>query len=262
MNSLSKILKYTFYDLLRSWWAVLYFLFFLLSATTILYFSGDFTKAISSLLNIILLIVPLVSIIFGTMFYYNSREFVELLLAQPLKRTSIFMGQYLGLSISLVLSYCAAMVLAFIIYQGSGEEFSFLLLLIVCGSLLTFIFIGLSFLISVSYEDKIKGFGVAILLWLLAAIVYDGIFLAFLAVFQDYPLETPAIIISFLNPIDLMRIMVLLKLESAALMGYTGAVFNKFFGSSYGSFIAFDILVFWVCLPISGFVLKVNKKDF
>src|SRR5690606_2918756 len=107
-----------------------------------------------------------------------------------------------------------------------------------------------------------KGFGVAILLWLLAAIVYDGIFLAFLAVFQDYPLETPAIIISFLNPIDLMRIMVLLKLESAALMGYTGAVFNKFFGSSYGSFIAFGILVFWVCLPISGFVLKVNKKDF
>ena len=262
MNSLFKILKYTFYDLLRSWWAVLYFLFFLLSATSILYFSGDFTKAVSSLLNIILLIIPLVSIIFGTMFYYNSREFVELLLAQPLKRTSIFMGQYLGLSISLVLSYCAAMILAFLIYQGNAEELSFLLLLILCGSLLTFIFIGLAFLISVSYEDKIKGFGFAILLWLVAAIIYDGLFLALLAIFQDYPLETPSIVISFLNPIDLMRIMVLLQLESASLMGYTGAVFNKFFGSFYGSFIAVAILVIWVLLPMLGFTLKVNRKDF
>src|SRR5688572_4947242 len=119
MNSLAKILKFTFYDMLRSWWAVLYFLFFLVSATSLLYFSGDFTKAVSSLLNIILLIVPLVSIIFGTMFYYNSREFVELLLAQPLKRSSIFLGQYLGLSISLVLSYCLGISIAFLIYQGS-----------------------------------------------------------------------------------------------------------------------------------------------
>lgn len=241
---------------------MLYFLFFLLSATSILYFSGDFTKAVSSLLNIILLIIPLVSIIFGTMFYYNSREFVELLLAQPLKRTSIFLGQFLGLSISLVLSYCAAMVLAFLIYQGNTEEFSFLVLLIACGSLLTFIFLGLSFVISVSYEDKIKGFGIAILIWLVAAIVYDGIFLALLALFQDYPLETPSIIISFLNPIDLMRIMVLLQLESATLLGYTGAVFNKFFGSFYGSFIAIAILSIWVVLPMAGFLVKVHRKDF
>ena len=262
MNNLLKILKYTLYDTFRSWWAVLYFLFFLVSATSLLYFSGDFTKAVSSLLNIILLIVPLVSIIFGTMFYYNSREFVELLLAQPLKRTTIFIGQYLGLSISLVLSYCLGISTAFLIYQGSTEEFSLLILLLVCGSLLTCIFIALSFLISVFQEDKIKGFGLAILLWLIAAIVYDGFFLAFLTVFQDYPLETSSIFISLFNPIDLTRILVLLQLESATLMGYTGAVFNKFFGTFYGVAISFFMLVIWVLLPLLGFVYKVNRKDF
>lgn len=262
MNSLLKILKFTFYDMLRSWWAGFYFLFFLVSATSLLYFSGDFTKAVSSLLNIILLIVPLVSIIFGTMFYYNSREFVELLLAQPLKRTTIFMGQYLGLSISLVLSYCLGISLSFLIYQGSTEEFFLLVLLLVCGSLLTFIFIALSFFISISWEDKIKGFGLAILLWLMAAIIYDGLFLAFLTVFQDYPLETPSIFISLFNPIDLTRILVLLQLESATLMGYTGAVFNKFYGAFYGAAISFCMLVIWILLPLLGFVYKVNRKDF
>lgn len=262
MKNLLKILKYTFYDTLRSWWAVLYFLFFLVSATSLLYFSGDFTKAVSSLLNIILLIVPLVSIIFGTMFYYNSREFVELLLAQPLKRAVIFMGQYLGLCVSLVLSYSLGMGIAFLIYQGSGEEFYLLMLLLVCGSLLTFIFIALSFLISASQEDKIKGFGLSILLWLGAAIIYDGLFLALLTMLQEYPLETPSIFISLFNPIDLTRILVLLQLDSVTLMGYTGAVFNKFFGTFYGVTISFFMLLVWVLLPLSGFVYKVNRKDF
>ena len=250
------------YDTLRSWWAVLYFLFFLVSATSLLYFSGDFTRAVSSLLNIILLIVPLVSIIFGTMFYYNSREFVELLLAQPLRRTTIFLGQYLGLTFSLVLSYCFGIGLSFLIYQGSMEELSLLILLLVSGSILTMIFIAVAFFISATKEDRIKGFGLSILLWLAAAIIYDGLFLAFLAVFQDYPLETPSIIISLFNPIDLSRILILLQLESATLMGYTGAVFNKFFGTFFGAVISFAVLTFWIALPLRGFVFKVNRKDF
>lgn len=262
MKNLLKIFKYTFYDTLRSGWAVLYFLFFLISATSLLYFSGDFTKAVSSLLNIILLIVPLVSIIFGAMFYYNSREFVELLLAQPLKRSTIFLGQYLGLTLSLVLSYALGLTISFLIYQGNAEEFSMLILLLACGSLLTSIFIALAFFISVSQEDKIKGFGLAILLWLGAAIVYDGLFLALLTIFQDYPLETPSIFISLLNPIDLTRIMVLLQLENATLMGYTGAVFNKFFGTFYGAAISFAILLVWILLPLTGFVYKVQRRDF
>lgn len=262
MKHLLKIFKYTFYDTLRSWWAVLYFLFFLASASSLLYFSGDFTRAVSSLLNIIILIVPLVSIVFATMFYYSSREFVVLLMAQPLKRSVIFIGQYLGLSISLVLSYCLGIGLSFLIYQGNLAELSLLITLLVCGSLLTFIFVALSFFIAASQEDRIKGFGLAILLWLMAAIIYDGLFLAFLAFFQDYPLEKAAIFFSVFNPIDLTRIMVLLQLESATLMGYTGAVFNKFFGTYWGVFISFFTLLLWTLLPLWGFMVKINKKDF
>lgn len=262
MNSLFKILKYTFYDTLRSWWMVLYFLFFFITATSLLYFSGDFTRAVSSLLNIVLLIVPLVSIIFGTMFYYSSREFVELLLAQPLKRTVIFTGQFLGLASSLVLSYSLGLTLAFILYEGSMEEAGLLLLLLVCGSLLTFIFIALSFLVGASQEERIKGFGLAILLWLTAAIIYDGLFLAVLAIFHDYPLEKASIVLSMLNPIDLSRIMIMLRLETATLMGYTGAVFNKFFGTFYGAAISFFVLLCWTLIPLRGFIYKVNRKDF
>ncbi len=262
MNSLVKIIKYSFYDILRSWWVLLYGMFFLAITSTLLYFSGDFTKALVSLLNVVLLLVPLISTVFGTMYFYNSREFTELLLAQPIKRSHIFLGQYLGLAISLMLSFCIGIGLAFLLFAGSLQESSHLLMLMLCGSLLTAIFTVLAFLVSVSFEDKIKGFGIAILLWLCAAVIYDGLFLAFLVIFDDYPLEKASVGITLFNPIDLSRILILLRLETAALLGYTGAVFEKFFGTLQGTLISFFALVLWVILPLLLFIRKVSHKDF
>ncbi len=114
MKSSLKIIKYTFYDTLRSWWAILYFLFFALVTGGLMYFSADFARSAASILNVILFIVPLVSIVFGIMYYYNSREFALLLMAQPLKRSQLFLGQYLGLAGSLSLSFLLGMGLVFL----------------------------------------------------------------------------------------------------------------------------------------------------
>lgn len=262
MNTLAKIIKYSFYDTLRSWWALLYGLFFLVLASTLLYFSGDFTKALVSLLNVVLLLVPLISTVFGTMYFYNAREFSELLLAQPIKRGHLFLGQYMGLTISLILSFCLSLGIAFLLYAGNVEESKHLFVLMLCGSLLTAIFTALSFLVSVSFEDRIKGFGIAILLWLFTAVIYDGLLLAFLVIFDEYPLEKISIGITLFNPIDLSRILILLRLETAALLGYTGAVFEKFFGTLQGTFISFFTLVLWIVLPLLLFIRKVSRKDF
>jgi Cu-processing system permease protein len=80
--------------------------------------------------------------------------------------------------------------------------------------------------------------------------------------FNEYPLEKFALFSMALNPIDLSRILILLKLDISALMGYTGAVFNQFFGNSIGIFISFLILLFWMILPILLFLRKLKKKDF
>jgi Cu-processing system permease protein len=262
MNSLAKIIRYSFYDILRSWWVGLYGLFFLAVTSTLLYFSGDFTRALVSLLNVVLLLVPLISTVFGTMYFYNSREFTELLLAQPIKRTHIFLGQYLGLAISLIVSFCLGTGLAFVLYAGTLQESRHLFMLMLCGSLLTAIFTGISFLVSVSFDDKIKGFGIAMVIWLCAAVIYDGLFLTFLVVFDDYPLEKASVGITLFNPIDLSRILILLRLETAALLGYTGAVFEKFFGTLQGTLVSFAALVLWIVLPLLWFIRKVSHKDF
>ena len=260
---MEKILKYSFYDLMRSRWSYVYFVFYLLLGFTLLFLNNDLSKAVITLMNVIIILVPLIGTIFGVMYYYNSKEFTELLLAQPLNRSSIFLGQYLGVALSLSLSLVLGIVTPFVFYGlfKSTIIWDFSLLLI-SGTFLTFIFTSLAFNIALSNENKIKGFGYAILLWMLLAIVYDGVFLMSLIIFEDYPLDKLSLVGTILNPIDLSRTLILLKLDISALLGYTGAVFKKFFGTNYGLFISFLSLGLWVIVPTIKIVLKSSKKDF
>ena len=258
-----KILKYSFYDLMRSRWSYVYFLFYLLLGFVLLFLNNDLSKAVITLMNVIIVLVPLIGTIFGVMYFYNSREFTELLLAQPLKRSSIFLGQFFGVATSLTLSLILGLGLPFVLYGlfKSDAIWNFSLLLIT-GSFLTFIFTGLAFNIALSNENKIKGFGYAVLLWLFLAVIYDGLFLLSLIVFEEYPLDTFSLIAAMANPIDLSRTLILLKLDISALLGYTGAVFKQFFGTSTGLFISFGLLLLWCILPIWRLSYTSKRKDF
>jgi Cu-processing system permease protein len=258
-----KILKYSFFDLMRSRWSYVYFLFYLLLGVVLLFLNNDLSKAVITLMNVIIILVPLIGTIFGVMYYYNSREFTELLLAQPVKRSSIFLGQYFGVAFSLAMSLVIGLGIPFIFYGifNSSAIWDFSLLLIT-GAFLTFIFTALAFVIALANENKIKGFGYAILLWLFMAVIYDGLFLMSLMYFENYPLDKFSLIATMLNPVDLSRVLILLKLDISALLGYTGAVFQKFFGTNFGLIISLAMLILWVLIP-TGIIYRMAKtKDF
>ena len=258
-----KILKYSFYDLMRSRWSYVYFLFYLALGFVLLFLNNDLSKAVITLMNVIIVLVPLISTIFGVMYFYNSKEFTELLLAQPLKRSSIFLGQYLGVASSLTMSLVLGLGIPFILYGlfRSDAIWDFSLLLIT-GAFLTLIFTALAFNIALSNENKIKGFGYAVLLWLFLAVIYDGLFLLSLILFEDYPLDSFSLVATMLNPIDLSRTLILLKLDISALLGYTGAVFKSFFGTNLGFMISIGMLLIWTILPIWRLAYKSKRKDF
>jgi Cu-processing system permease protein len=229
----------------------------------LLLLSQDLSKVVISLMNVIILLCPLIATMFGVMYYYNSREFTELLLALPVKRRDIFLGLYLGVAMSLSASVLIGVGVPFLIYgiMASMEIWNFAMLLVV-GVLLSFIFSAIAILIALRNENRIRGFGLAVVAWLFFAVIYDGIFLLTLSIFNDYPLEKLAIGASLFNPIDLSRILILLKLDISALMGYTGAVFNKFLGTSTGMIVSIGVLLLWISLPLIGIERTSTKKDF
>ena len=263
MNTTTKIVRYELRDVLRSRALIVYALFFFGLTDVLLRFGGGGARAALSLMNVVLLLIPLVAIVFGTIYLYNAREFTELLLAQPVHRRQLFAGQYLGLALPLSAAFVAGLGSALALHASEGvDHLATLVVVAASGILLTLIFTAFATLIVARVDDKVKGIGIAIGLWLAGTVLYDGLVMLGLMVFADYPLERPALAAMIANPIDLARVLILMRLDVSALMGYTGAVFEKFFGSAGGTALASLALVLWTGVPLLLGARRFQRKDF
>jgi Cu-processing system permease protein len=218
---------------------------------------GNNSKAILSLMNIVLIVLPLISLVFTTIHYYNSYEFIELMLSQPMSRTRILLSEYSGVCISLLTSFFIGVGIPVLIYSPDTIGIS----LLFTGSVLTLVFTSLAFFASVISRDKAKGIGIALLLWFYFTLIYDGLVLLILFNFSDYPLEKFTLVLSALNPVDLGRIFIMLKMDVSALMGYTGALYKDFFGGLWGMLFTTGVMFLWVVLPLLLSVKYFRKKD-
>ena len=254
---MKKIIKYVMTDILRNRIVLVYTFFLLVTSFSVFSLEDNNSKGLLSLLNIILLIVPLVSIIFSTIYVYNSAEFIELLVSQPLKRRTIWLSLFMGLGGSLSIAFFIGAGIPVLLYQPNEIGF----MMIGVGILLSVVFVAVAMLAAVQTRDKAKGIGVAILLWLYFSILFDGLVLFLLFQFADYPLEKAMIGVSALNPIDLSRILILLHMDVSAMMGYTGAIFKDFFGTTLGVMVSFTVLLLWGIVPIWLATRKFNRKD-
>jgi Cu-processing system permease protein len=263
MNAILKIFKYEAHDMIRTKWMIIYASFFLIITYVLFRFGGDTSRVIVSMMNIVLIVIPLVNIIFGSLYLYHSREFIELLLSQPVNRRHLYFGIYSGISLPLAAAFLTGAGIPFLFYGfKSPGEINSLVIMLLSGVLLTLIFSAIAFLIAIYNDDKVKGFGKAILIWFLFAVLYDGFMLFVVYSLGDYPIEKALIFLSFLNPIDLARITLLLDFDLAVMMGYTGAVFQKFFGSSTGTIISIFVMFMWILIPFAMGIRKFVKKDF
>ncbi len=254
---MNRIIKIVLLDILKNKIVVSYALILALLSWGSFILEDNTAKGLLTILNVILFTVPLVSILFSTIYIYNSSEFIELLLSQPIKRKKIWISLFAGLSI--------AMFLAF--FLGAGIPLLFNapgmagLMMLLAGSLISIVFVSLAFLSCILTRDKAKGIGLAILFWMYFAILFDALVLFLLFQFAEYPIEEAMVAITASNPIDLARIQILLHLDQSAMMGYTGAIFKDFFGTAIGLLVSFLFLVLWIAVPFVISIRKFDRKD-
>lgn len=254
---MTSVIKYAFYDLLRTRFILVYAALLFACSVALFQLDSDPTKVVLSLLNIVLMVVPLVSVVFTTIHFFNSYEFMELMLSQPVNRKVVFLSEYLAVASSLCLAFLIGVGLPLVIY-GSGTAS---MVLLFTGTMLTLAFTSLAFLSSVLTRDKAKAIGIALFLWLYFSLIYDGFVLWMVYSLSDYPMEKITLAMIALNPVDLARILMLLQLDISALMGYTGAFYRDFFGSNVGIAFSSGTLLIWIVLPMMAALRVFNKKD-
>ncbi|MBS7786604.1 ABC transporter permease subunit [Flavobacterium sp. CYK-55] len=254
---MNQIIKIILLDILKNKIVLVYTLILSALCWSSFALEDNSAKGLLTVLNIILFTVPLVSVLFATIYLYNSAEFIELLVSQPVKRQKIWLSLFLGLTLSMILAFAVGAGIPLLVFAPDATG----LMMLLVGALITMIFISLAFLSSILTRDKAKGIGIAIMLWLFFALLFDGIVLFLLFQLADYPIEQFMVVISALSPIDLARIQILMQLDVSAMMGYTGAIFKDFFGTSTGLVVSFLLLCLWSFVPFFISLRKFKQKD-
>lgn len=254
---MNKIARFILFDILKNKIVIFYTVLLFIISWSVLGLENNYTKATLSLLNVVLLVVPLVSIIFSTIYVYNSSQFIELLLSQPVSRVKVWSNIFLGLSTALVLAFLLGCGIPILLYSSIETGFS----LILIGILLSIIFTSFAMLAAIASRDRAKGIGISIFIWMFFSIIYDGILLVMMFQFADYPIEGIMATLAGLNPVGLSRIFVLLQLNISAMLGYSGAVFQQMFGSGGGMGISMLVLLIWATVPFVLSLIRFNKKD-
>lgn len=262
-SPLGLVLRAGVRDLARNRWLLAYGIALAGISELLFVFGGAGQQVLLSLLNATLLLVPLVALVFGTMHVYASREFIELLLAQPLPRRAIFTGLYLGLTLPLAAAFVLGVGIPLALHGTLTDAAPMALVsLAAVGVLLTATFAAMAMAIALGSDDRLKGMSLSLGAWFLFTIGYDGGILAVVSLFGDWPLEKPLLLLMLGNPVDLARVLVLTGLDTAALLGYTGALFRRLFGGALGPSVALAALALWTVLPVTIARRRFLRRDF
>lgn len=254
---MNKIARTFLLDNVKNIVTIIYFVMIALLSWCTFALDANDAKSSMTVMNLLLFIVPLMALLYSTIYIYNSREFVILLLSQPLNRNRIWDSLFSGVAGSLVTAFLLGAGIPIILYNPNITGIT----LVLSGVAITLIFCSIAFFTTILTTDKTRGVGVAILIWLLFTTLYDGLCLFLMFSLSDYPVENAIMGILMINPLDVIRFLSVISLDQEAMMGFSGAAFKAFFGESAGIMISIAILILWIVIPYSFSRRIFRKKD-
>src|SRR6266511_2303524 len=149
MRTTMRIARYAMKDVVRSRWLLFYGLFFFGVTDILLRLGAADEKMVLSLINVVLFVTPLMTVVLATVYVYDARPFIELLLAQPVRRSNLFLGLYAGFSLPLIGVFLLALGFPLAMHSAVRDAFAGNILSLAGGGVaLSLVFAALAFLIS------------------------------------------------------------------------------------------------------------------
>ncbi len=226
----------------------------------------DFARTAASLVQLLLLLVPLTALVTGVLALAPERGAAEILFSQPLARKTILFGKLLGLWIALG----AAQAIGFgaaglIVFSQSGDEGALgFLSLLVAGLVLTAVFLCIAALLSstAAGRGRSRALALAVVVWFVSVLLVDVLALGLASFLPSGPASRVLILAALANPVGAVRTGALLVLEGTGAFGAASLALLRFTGGPSG--LAAAILVslgLWIALPLLGAVVRLRRAD-
>ena len=226
----------------------------------------DFARTAASLVQLVLLLVPLTSLLIGVLSLAPERGAAELLFSQPVSRRTILLGKLLGLFEALVgaqaLGFGAA---GLVIFSQSGSEgLAGFLMLFAASAALTAIFLGLAALLAAAAfgRRRTRALALALVVWFVAVVLFDVAALGLASLLPSGPASRVLIVAVIVNPVDAVRTATLLGIEGAAAFGAASLAFLRFTKGPWGAAALLGLsLLFWIAVPALAAVERLRRTD-
>ena len=226
----------------------------------------DFARTAVSLVQLVLLLVPLTALLIGVLSLAPDRGAAELLFSQPVSRRTILLGKLLGLFQALA----AAQAVGFgaagaVVYGQSGSEGLGGFLLLVAASLVTTaVFLGLAALLSAGAvgRKRTRALALALVVWFVAVVLFDLAALGLASLLPSGTASRVLMVSTIVNPIGAVRTGTLLGIEGTGAFGAASLALFRFTRGTWGAGLVLGLsLLFWLVAPTALAVRRLRRAD-
>lgn len=226
----------------------------------------DFARTAASLVQLVLLLVPLTSLLIGILSLAPDRGAAELLFSQPISRQAILLGKLLGLFEALVgaqaLGFGAAGIVVF--SQSGNEGLSGYLILCAASAVLTAIFLSLAALLAATAigRRRTRALALGLVVWFVAVILFDVLALGLASLLPSGPASRVLIVAVLVDPVDAVRTAALLGIEGTAAFGAASLAFLRFTRGPWGAATLLGLsLSVWIAGPAMAAIGRLRRTD-
>jgi Cu-processing system permease protein len=226
----------------------------------------DFSRTAASLMQLVLLLVPLTALVMGVLALTPEKGSAELMFAQPVARRDVLLGSLLGLFEALV----AAQSLGFggaglVIFARAGSDGLPGFVTVWAGSVvLTAVFLALAALVSAGQfgRRRVRALATALVVWVALALVADVVALGAASFLRSGHASRVLIVSVLANPIGAVRTGALLAIEGTGAFGAASLALLRFTSGPTGAAAAIvSSLLLWIVVPAAFSVRRLSRID-
>lgn len=225
----------------------------------------DFARTAASLVQLVLLVVPLAALSFGALALTPERGASELLFAQPVSRARILAGRYLGLFAALAAAQAIGFGLAGVVIRdeaGLGGLGGFAAVVAV-SLVLTAVFLSIAAMLAQArVARRARVLAMALVVWFVAVVLYDLAVLGAASLLRSGTASRLLIVAALVNPADAARVVALMAVEGTAAFGAASLALQRFAGGAANAILLASVsLAAWSVVPLLIAMRRLARAD-
>lgn len=225
----------------------------------------DFSRTAVSLVQIVLLLVPLASLVFGGLALTPERGAAELLYSQPVPRGAILLGRMLGVWLALAAAEAIGFGIAgvFMQYQAGPDGLARYGALVLTAVAITGVFLAIATLLaSINAGRRTRVLAAALVVWFITVVMFDVAVLGIASLLRSGSASRLLITATLINPVDAARTGSLLAIEGTAAFGAASLALLRFTGGAgmAAALVALS-LVAWLVAPLVVAMRALSRAD-